>query len=437
VVSSGAAARAAAALAVDAVRTHGRSLADTRSELPTSDEARDRALVQEISYGTIRLLPRLEAISGMLLHRPLKAHDRDIEALVLVGLYQLTAMRVPTHAAVAATVEAARCLQKAWASPLVNALLRRFLRERDQLLARAEQSTEGPWLFPSWLLSRLRYAWPDHWWAIVDASNQRPPMTLRVNLMRASVDDYSVRLATAGQLGRPTPHASAGIMLDHPLPTTQIPGFAEGVVSVQDAGAQLAADLLDARPGDRVLDVCAAPGGKTAHILERARNRLDLTAIDIDPSRLERVRDNLCRLGLTARLAQGDAAAPSGDWAQRRYQRILLDVPCSGTGVIRRHPDIKWLRRDADIAALAGAQTRMLDSIWTLLEAGGHLLYATCSLLPEENEQQIEAFLARHSDARACPFDVRWGIAMGAGRQTLPQEEGMDGFYYAKLEKTP
>ncbi len=435
---AGASTRAAAALAVHSVRCLGRSLADKGVGPPALSNERDRALAQELSYGTLRLLPRLEAVARKLMRKPVKIDDRDIEALILIGLYQLTAMRVPAHAAVAATVEATRCLRKDWAVPLVNAVLRRFLRERHVMLAVAEQAGEEEhWLFPSWLLGRLQGAWPDHWQAIVRASNARPPMTLRVNLMRTTTREYAAQLAASGQVARPAPYTDAGIMLDHPLPVAKLPGFAEGAVSVQDAAAQLAAGLLDARPEELVLDACAAPGGKTAHVLERTRNRVDLTAMDSDPDRLERVRENLRRLGLTARVVQGDAARPSGDWGQGHYSRILLDVPCSGTGVIRRHPDIKWLRREADVAALAALQARMLDAIWPLLAPGGTLLYVTCSLLPEENEDQVAKFLARQSDARPCPLPLPWGVERQVGRQTLPQDGGMDGFYYAKLEKAP
>jgi 16S rRNA (cytosine967-C5)-methyltransferase len=432
--NAGAASRAAAARRVHAVRSLHRSLADTPQAGDLDDE-RDRALVQELSYGTLRQLPRLESIARMLANKPLKAEDRDLDALILVGLYQLTATRIPPHAAVAATVEAARTLRKAWAAPLVNAQLRRFLRERTELLARAERSPEGQWLLPFWLLEHLQTAWPDAWQAIAAATNARAPMTLRVNLLRTSAADYADRLAAAGLTGRPARWTQSGITLDHPVPAERLPGFAEGLVSVQDAAAQLAAGLLDAPAGARVLDACAAPGGKSAHILEHAGGRLDLTALDADPQRLARVDENLHRLGLTARTVQGDAAQPSGDWAEKPYSHILLDVPCSATGVIRRHPDIKWLRRPADIATLATLQARMLDAVWPLLAPGGVLLYATCSLLPEENERQIGAFLERRRDARATPFDARWGVARDVGCQTLPEEGGMDGFYYARLEK--
>jgi 16S rRNA (cytosine967-C5)-methyltransferase len=260
-------------------------------------------------------------------------------------------------------------------------------------------------------------------------------MCLRVNRMRATRAQYAQHLSTAGLAARPTPESGDGLTLDQPVPTRRLPGFADGLVSVQDAGAQLAAVLLDAQPGERVLDACAAPGGKTAHILERAGNALELTALDADAARLERVRDNLSRLGLTARVVQGDAAAPAGDWSRDSYDRILLDAPCSATGVIRRHPDIKWLRRDGDIDALADLQARMLDALWPLLVPGGSLLYATCSVLPRENEAQVRDFLRRRGDARALPLEAEWGLARRFGRQLLPRDGGPDGFYYAALGK--
>ncbi len=435
-VRAGARSRATAALAVHAVRDRGRSLDDALAGLGNLDDQCDRPLVQELCYGVLRTLPRQEALAGALLHRPLKRADRDLEALILVGLYQLTDTRIPPYAAIAATVDAARAIGKAWAPPLVNALLRRFQRERARLLDPPDPAPEVRWLFPRWLLEQLRTAWPRHWRGIVTASNAWPPMTLRVNCLKTTRAHYARRLSSAGLTARQSPDITHGLTLDRPVPTAGLPGFTEGLVSVQDAGAQLAAKLLDAQPGERVLDACAAPGGKSAHILERAGGNLDLTALDIDPARLEQVQTNLRRLALSARVVQGDATAPGGAWARARYHRVLLDAPCSATGVIRRHPDIKWLRRERDIPALSGLQARMLDALWPLLIPGGTLLYATCSLLPAENEAQIRAFLERRNDAHARPLEEAWGIARPCGRQTLPRAGGPDGFYYAVLEKS-
>lgn len=441
---AGAELRASAARVIRAVRTNGRSLTDALMALPAFPDERDRALVKELSFGTLRMLPRLEALSARLRDKPGRKADGDLDALVLIGLYQLAETRIPAHAAVASTVAAARLLGKPRATGFVNALLRRYLRERVTLDASIATAPGHDTLFPDWLQGVLSEAWPDHWPAILAASNARPPMTLRVNLMRTTRTAYAQQLAAAGLTARPVALAPAALMLDRPVPVAELPGFAEGLVSVQDAGAQLAAVLLDAQPGERVLDACAAPGGKAAHILERCGNRIALIAIDIDAERLARVGSGLARLGLTAAaIALGDASkppresrsAPSPGWAKQRYQRILVDAPCSATGVIRRHPDIKWLRRPTDLAALSAQQARILIALWPLLEPGGRLLYTTCSLLPDENDRQIERFLADQPDAREEPIIADWGVTCIRGRQTLPAEGGPDGFYYAALSK--
>ena len=432
----GADARAAAALAVHRVRDRGQSLSRVLDRAVRPGPPADRALTQELVYGTLRVLPRLEALAGLLLHHPVKPADRDLEALILVGLYQLTVLGTPEHAAVAATVEAVRLLGKPDKAPLVNALLRRFLRERETLLAAADQLPSARWLFPEWLLTQLRRDWPDDWESLVAASNERPPMSLRVNALRGDRRSYAGLLAAAGITARPIPGTECGLTLDHPVPTGDLPGFAEGLVSVQDGAAQFAAQLLDARPGARVLDACAAPGGKTAHLLERAGPAgLDLVAIDSAPARLVPLRENLARLGLDARVVHADAASPLGDWTRPPFERILLDVPCSATGVIRRHPDIKWLRRPADIPELCALQARILDAVWPLLAPGGRLLYVTCSVLSVENQDQIAAFLDRTPDAREVPFATDWGQARAHGRQVLPATGGTDGFYFALIEK--
>ncbi len=431
----GAEARAAAALAVHRVRDRGQSLTRVLREQRGARSPADQALVQEMVYGTLRMLPRLEALCALLLERPLKASDRNLECLILVGLYQLAAMGTPAHAAVSATVEAARLLGKRHQAALVNALLRRFQREHEALLEVVMRQPQARWLFPAWLLERLQKDWPQDWEAIVTASNDRPPMALRVNRTRIGVSDYARQLAADAIAARPIKGLDAGLMLDCPRATRDLPGFATGLVSVQDSGAQLAAQLLDARPGQRVLDACAAPGGKTAAIIERAGGDLAMIAIDNDPTRLETVRAMLSRLGLSGEVRDADARDPQGDWAAQAFDRILLDVPCSATGVIRRHPDIKWLRRDADIAALAALQARMLDALWPLLATGGRLLYATCSLLAAENHRQIAAFCARRPDAIELRPPTEWGREMPHGRQLLPTPGSHDGFFYALLEK--
>jgi len=433
----GAAARAAAARAVSAVCHHGRSLTDALAEARLPDDPRDAALLRELAFGTLRLLPRLQALGAILLRHPPKPADRVLEALLYVGLYQLMATRIPAHAAVSATVAATRPLERPWASGLINASLRRFMRERDGLLARADTDPAARWLFPTWLLERLQQAWPDHWQAIVEASNGRGPMFLRTNPLRTDFPGYAARLAAAGIAARPVSGHPRALLLERPVATAVLPGFDDGLVSVQDINAQWGARLLDPRAGERVLDACAAPGGKSAHLLEQAGGDLALTAVDSDPARVETLRANLARLGLSASILTGDAARPAPDWPGRPWQRILLDVPCSATGVIRRHPDIKRLRRAEDIPALVRTQAAMLDALWPLLSAGGRLLYATCSLLPEENEQQVRAFLARRPDAREVPPPSDLGRPRAPGRQLLPGDGGGDGFYYALLEKAP
>lgn len=427
--------RAVAALVVADVMA-GRSLSEAlpAHSRPVAD--RDRALVAELAYGVCRWHPRLQALALGLFNKPPKAKDRDVLALLMVGLHQLLNLRVPQHAAVGETAGAARALGKDWAVRLINGALRTFQREQDTRLGLVDRDPAVRRALPRWLHDAVAAAWPDQVDAIAQACLQHPPMTLRVNRRRQDTRGYADTLMTAGITARTVPEAPDALMLDRPVDVNALPGFADGAVSVQDAGAQLAAPLLDAQPGQQVLDACAAPGGKTAHLLELV-DGLDLTAVDIDPARLARVADTLQRLGLAATLEAVDAAAPPAAWREQRFDRILLDAPCSATGVIRRHPDIRLLRRAADIDTLARRQAAILDALWPCLEPGGKLLYVTCSILPVENVQQIEAFMQRHSDAHALPLPDNWGHAQAVGRQTLPGEAGMDGFYYALLERRP
>lgn len=396
--------------------------------------AADSALVKEFCFGVARWWPQLEALSELLLKHPLKPKDDDVGALILLGLYQLLHTRVAPHAALAETVEASRVLKKPWASGLINAVLRRFQREREALLERINLKPAARYAYPEWLLQRLRQAWPDHWEHFVPASLERPPMSLRVNLRRTSRQAVVALLESQGIAAEPIPWVESGLVLKSAVSIDDLPGFEAGLVSVQDGGAQLAAGLLDPAAGDLVLDSCAAPGGKSGHLLEWA-DGVSLVAVDIDAQRNQRVRDNLNRLALEAEVCQGDASQPTGDWAAQRYDRILLDVPCTATGVIRRHPDIKLLRKAGDIAPLVEIQQHILRATWPLLKPGGILLYATCSLLPEENHQQVASFLETQSDARERVIDAEWGHVCSVGRQTLPGENTMDGFYYACLEK--
>lgn len=428
-------ARTAAVTVLTQVLNQGSSLSSAMPPVLTKlHPSTERALAQEMCYGMLRWYPRLAAVLDCLLDKPLKARDADVRCLLLLGLYQLIYTRIPDHAAVTETVAAAKALSKPWASGLVNAILRGFLRDRDRLLSEADRDETAATAHPAWLLEEIKTAWPDDWRAIIAANNQRPPMTLRVNARQTRRDDYLAKLAQAGMTASSAPHTTHGVILDQPVDVERLPGFGTGEVSVQDAAAQLAAMLLDVRPGQRVLDACAAPGGKTAHLLELQPD-IDLTALDSDAGRLRRVEENLRRLRLPARVIQGDAALPDAWWDGAPFDRILLDAPCSATGVIRRHPDIKFLRRPEDIDALAQTQTRLLEALWPLLKPGGMLLYATCSILPQENERRITRFLAAHADAAEQVIGAEWGRPVSAGRQILPGEDNMDGFFYARIQK--
>jgi 16S rRNA (cytosine967-C5)-methyltransferase len=403
----------------------------------------DRPLVQELAYGVLRWRFRLEALLQQLVTRPLKAKDQDLACLLLVGLYQLIYTAIPEHAAAHETVEAVRATGKAWAVPMANAVLRGYQRRREALNAIVDVRPTARYSHPAWLIDALCTDWPDDCERILTANNTRPPFVLRVNTRRIGVLDYGRALTAAGLPYTSLEHADAALWLPAPVPVDRLPGFADGLVSVQDAAAQLAPPLLNAAPGMRVLDACAAPGGKAAHILETTPELAELIALDIDAARVERISDNLQRLGLRARALVGDAAQPDDWWDGRPFDRILLDAPCSATGVIRRHPDIKSLRRAGDVDELAATQAQLLDALWPLLAPGGMLLYATCSVLRRENEQQIERFLQRHGDARDQEPAGTWGRAVGCGRQILPGDgavpadpgASMDGFYYAVLIK--
>ena len=427
--------RLAAAKALAAVLNGKASL---NSSLPTQMdkvEDRDRGFTQDLAFGTARWQPRLSALSAKLLQKPFKAADADVEALLLVGLYQLLYTRVPAHAAIGETVGCADKLKKPWAKALLNAVLRRAQRESEALLAELEHDPVVRTAHPRWLQKSLKAFWPEQWEAICAANNAHPPMILRVNRRHHARDAYLGLLTEAGIAAMPCVYSQDGIILEAAADVRSLPGFAEGWISVQDEAAQLAADLLDLAPGQRVLDACCAPGGKTCHILEAEPKLAGVVAVDLEAKRLVRVRENLARLGLSAELIAADGRDTATWWDGKPFQRILLDAPCSATGVIRRHPDIKLTRQPDDIAALAVLQGELLDAMWITLEVGGILLYATCSTLPTENTEVIEAFLARTPGARELDLATAAGIKQPHGRQLLAQEGGHDGFYYAKLIK--
>jgi 16S rRNA (cytosine967-C5)-methyltransferase len=416
---------------------NGRSLAtELPHQLERLDDATERALMQELCYGTLRWLPRLQALAALLIPKPLRARDNDIHLLLLLGLYQLIFMRIPPHAAVDETVVVAHTLGKDWAKAVVNGVLRNFQRRRDELEQQLTNDAVTVYAHPHWLLEAIVAAWPEDWQALVEANQQRPPMTLRVNQGCQTREQYQQQCRVAGLACTPHPYADSALVLEQAVDVQCLPGFNQGWASVQDAGAQLAPGLLDLQAGQRVLDACAAPGGKSCHMLEIQPN-LDLVALDIDEGRLQRVADNLQRLNLSSERVCGDAAQPEAWWDGKPFDRIMIDAPCSATGVIRRHPDIKYLRQPEDIATLAMAQRAILTALWPLLKPGGRMLYVTCSILPQENNEQIETFLMQHQDAREVAIEADWGRAMSVGRQVLTGSEAMDGFYYACIVKEP
>lgn len=395
-------------------------------------EAKDRGLLQELCFGVCRYYPLLDGIVCQLLNKPLKHKDADVLALLYLGIYQLRYMRVPDHAAIASTVDAAKPLRKLWAKNLVNGVLREYQRRADELLDALNDAASHA--HPDWLYGKLRKQWPEQAEGIFSANNTPPPMTLRVNTQQQSRDDYQAQLAQAGIDATPCQWSEVGIQLGKACDVNQLPGFAEGSCSVQDEASQLVAPLVLAEKPQRVLDACSAPGGKTCHLLESNAD-LYIDAVDIEGQRLARVEDNLARLNLQANLIQGDASQPASWWDGELYDAILLDAPCSATGVIRRHPDIKVLREPDDLDKLTPLQGQLLDALWQCLRPGGRLVYTTCSVLREENERVVGAFVEREASASITPIAGEWGIDLEYGRQLLPGADEHDGFYYACLQK--
>ncbi|MEO5701722.1 MAG: 16S rRNA (cytosine(967)-C(5))-methyltransferase RsmB [Casimicrobiaceae bacterium] len=415
----------------------GATISAAFATLPESDAevGRRRALVQELAYGTLRHWGLLHGLVRLLAAKPIT--DPALAALIAVALYQLQHTRAPAFAVVDHAVAAAARVARPAAKGLVNALLRRFLRERDALLDQVSADPVARWSHPAWWIARVRREHPDAWADILAAGNARPPFTLRANVRRVSRDVLAQRFAAAGVAARPV--GAAGLILTVPQPVQQLPGFEEGAFSVQDAGAQLAAPLLALEPGMRVLDACAAPGGKTTHIAELAD--VNIVAIDDNPARLSRLRDNAARLGLEAQrlhVVPADAGAPAAWWDGRPFDRILADVPCTASGVVRRHPDAKWLRRERDLASFAAQQSRLLDALWPLLAPGGTLLYATCSVFRDENDARVSAFVETHPDAAQEAIIFPHGVRH-VGGQLVPSLPGadhdQDGFFYARLAK--
>lgn len=383
----------------------------------------DKAALQDLSYGTLRFLGRLEAQVDRLVQRPIT--DSRVRVLLLVALYQLQFTKAAPYAVVDHAVRAVQGMGFARAKGLVNGVLRTFLRSPEKFEP-APADLRGHYSYPDWWIAQVRSEYPDEWSSILQSGNEHPPLQLRVNKRRATAASVLAGLSREGLPA--TQFGDAGIALERAVPVDRIPGFHDGDVSVQDLGAQYAAPLLDLAPAQRVLDACSAPGGKAAHILESAE--VELTALDVDPARLARVEENFSRLGLQARALVGDAADPDAWWDGQPFDRILADVPCSASGVVRRHPDIKWLRRADDISRFAAQQAVILDALWRCLSRGGKLLYATCSIFREENGAQVSRFLSRHNDAEALPVTLP-----GAENGQLIPNELHDGFYYALLRK--
>lgn len=412
----------------------GKSLSDV---LPKAQamlvNALDQALLQEICFGVMRTLPQLEYVCSQLMSKPLIKQLRPLQFLLYVGIYQLKFMRIPDHAAISETVDAARELKGQSLTKLINGVLRNV--QRQPALFDFDMAPLAVQLnHPGWLITALQQAYPTKWHSLLDANQHKAPLWLRVNVNNINPTDYAAALTRAGiAYSRPLADLPQAIKLAQAQDVTTLPGFTEGWFSVQDGAAQYAATLLQVDAGQRILDACCAPGGKTCHILELAPHA-DVTALDKDPKRLARVHDNLNRLGLQAKVIAADASDPGSWWQGEPFERILLDVPCSATGVIRRHPDIRWLRKKADIAALVELQQRILQQCWALLAPGGTLLYATCSVLPEENSAQIAHFLQHNTDARIQMLPQQ-SEDQPYGWQLLPGEQDLDGFFYARLVK--
>ena len=433
-MNPGAALRGEAARALARVVFDGVSLRAVMAEsTPRFADSRDRALLSASLFAATRWWLRLDAALAMLIEKPLPPKAREVRALLVLAIAQIAVMDMPDYAVVASSVDAVRALGHPRHGGLVNAVLRRFVRERADIEAMLDRDEVTRSAHPRWLIDALRRDWPADVDAILDANNREAALTLRVNRRRSDTTNLLERLRAGGIAADAHADVADAIVLERSSDVTQLPGYAEGLFSVQDVAAQRVVELLDLAKGQRVLDACAAPGGKSAHILERAE--LDLVALDRDAARLPRIGETLARLGLAADVRCGDAAAPSSWWDGRPFDRILLDAPCSATGIIRRQPDIRLHRRAADIAGLAAVQKRLLLALWPLLAPGGRLVYATCSVLRAENEAVLAAFRAECADAQSVPVPDAYGRIAGDGRQNLPGVGSMDGFYYAIFEK--
>lgn len=411
---------------------HGQSLSQLKTEFLALDDSRDRALANEITNGVLRWRWRLEARLTPHLKKPLKAKDTDIHIIMLIALYELLEMNTPDYAIVNEAVLLVKKTKKLWAKGLVNAVLRNVIRENGSSV---NQTEAIEYSHPQWMLETIKNDWPEHWQEIAKANNQRSPIWLRVNQRFNTADEYQQKLNSQTTSFSRHPFLKEAIKLESKINITDLPDFQQGAVSVQDAGAQFAAHILKVQPHERVLDLCAAPGGKTCHILELTDNNAELVAVDNVESRMSRVQENMARLNLKAKLITGDASENVEWWDGELFDCILLDAPCSASGVIRRHPDIKSLRREEDIKPLVDLQQKILNQAWAMLAKGGRLLYVTCSVFKQENQQQLIQFMAAQTDAIEINMDLKAGVQCEVGCQLLPGVHDMDGFYYAYLSK--
>jgi len=426
--------RALAARGLAEIALRGASLREVMERsAPKLADSRDRALLMALLSEGARWWLRFDAAINGLLERPLRHKDPAVHALLVLGLVQLEILELQDYAAVAATVEAVRVLKRPQLAGLVNAVLRRWQRERESLLAKLDGQPQTRHAHPAWLAAALQQDWPGQADAVMRADNREPPLMLRVNRQRSERAILIGQLQAAGHAATAHPWLADALVLPHSTDITRMPGFDDGCFAVQDGAAQVAADLADLRDGLRVLDACAAPGGKACHLLERAQ--IDLTALEFEPTRAERIRQNLMRLRLNAKIVIGDAGAPTGWWKGQPFDRILIDAPCSASGVLRRRPDVRLHRRESDIVPMQAQQRRILAALWPLLAPGGRLIYITCSVLRAENEVMVGELLTAHAEARAVAFTLPVGQAASVGWQILPGDGDLDGMYYAVLQK--
>lgn len=427
--------RGLAAQVISEVLEQHRSLSDVMPRYKKKcKNNEDASLLQAITFGVLRFYPRFEFIAEKLLKKPFKSKDNIVLYLIIIGIYQLADLRIPDYATLSETVEACRQLNKPWATAVVNATLRKFQKDPQDFLRQTQENRLAWYAHPTWLLNHIKSAWPEHWEYILEENNNPAPLVLRINQKMCQREEYLAKLTEQGINAQPINVISSAIQLDVPMDVTQLPGYDAGLFSVQDAASQSVAFLLDLKPHLKILDACAAPGGKTGHILELMPTA-EVVAVDIAKERTDKIAENLRRLQLSATILTEDIRNIAKHFSNHSFDRILLDAPCSAIGVIRRHPDIKYLRRAQDIPALAAQQLKLLQTVWPLLKPDGILLYTTCSILPEENQHIVKEFMKERSDATIFPIMLPYGVPVAMGHQILPGQNGMDGFYYARIRK--